>query len=391
MADAPRIAVLISFSGAGGVERMVLNLVEEFARRGYAIDLLLIRAEGEHLRQLPEGVNVVRLGVKHTLASVPPLARWLRQNRPPVLLVAKDRAGRAALWARRLSGVDTRIAIRLGTNLSAALAGRGWLRRVTRTLPMRWSYRLAERVIAVSRGVAEDTARVTGLPPERISVAHNPVITPRLLALAETPVEHRWLNEREAPVILGAGRLTRQKDFPTLIRAFARVRARRPCRLIILGDGGQRSELLALAGELGVASDVDLPGFAANPYAWMRAADLFVLSSLWEGSPNVLTEAMACGTPVVSTDCPSGPRETLQDGRFGPLVPVGDADALGQAIIDTLANPPSAETIQAAVTDFAVAHSANEYLDILGLPRQAQPPEAQGPKTSSPQRHGAHQ
>ena len=365
----PRLAVLISFSGAGGVERMMLNLVEEFVRRGYHIDLLLIRAEGEHLRELPEGVNVIRLGVQHTLASVPPLARWLRRNQPPVLLVAKDRAGRAALWARRLAGVNTRIAIRLGTNLSAALAGRGWLRRVTRTLPMRWSYRMAEQVIAVSHGVAEDTARVTGMPPEHISVAHNPVITPRLLALAETPLEHPWFVEHETPVILGAGRLTRQKDFHTLIRAFAQAREVRPCRLIILGDGGQRDELLALATELGVAEDVDLPGFAANPYAWMRAADLFVLSSRWEGSPNVLTEAMACGTPVVSTDCPSGPRETLQDGRFGPLVAVGDDKGLGQAILDTLAAPPAAEAMRAAVADFAVARSADEYLDILGLPR----------------------
>jgi len=270
--------------------------------------------------------------------------------------------------------VDTRIAIRLGTNLSAALAGRGWLKRVTRTLPMRWSYRMAEQVIAVSRGVAEDTTQVTGLPPERIRVAHNPVITPRLLALAKEPVEHPWLAEREAPVILGAGRLTRQKDFHSLIRAFARARATRPCRLIILGDGGQRDELLALAAELGVAGDVDLPGFAANPYAWMRAADLFVLSSRWEGSPNVLTEAMACGTPVVSTDCPSGPRETLQNGRFGPLVAVGDDAALGQAILDTLAAPPAAEAMRAAVADFAVARSADEYLDILGLPRTLESP-----------------
>ena len=368
MTDTPRLSVLISFSGAGGVERMVLNLVEEFARRGYRIDLLLIRAEGEHLRDLPEGVNVVRLGVEHTLASVLPLARYLRQHRPPLLLVAKDRAGRAALWARRLAGVDTRIAIRLGTNLSAALAGKSRLQRAARTLPMRWSYRMAERVIAVSHGVAADTARVTGLAEERISVAHNPVVTPRLLALAEEPVHHPWLDNHDLPVILGAGRLTRQKDFPTLLRAFAHARAARPCRLIILGEGRQREDLLALARELGVAEDLDLPGFAANPYAWMRQADLFVLSSRWEGSPNVLTEAMACGTPVASTDCPSGPIETLQNGRLGPLVPVGDHTALGQAILDTLASPPSAEVLKQAVADFAVARSADEYLQILGLP-----------------------
>jgi glycosyltransferase involved in cell wall biosynthesis len=374
--DAPHFSVLISFSGAGGVERMVLNLLAEFARRGYRIDLLLIRAEGEHLQHLPEGVNVIRLGVEHTLASVLPLARYLRAERPAVLLVAKDRAGRAALWARRLAGVDTRIAIRLGTNLSAALAGKPWLQRAARTLPMRWSYRMAERVIAVSHGVAEDTARVTGLPPARISVAHNPVVTPRLLALAEEPVTHPWFDAHDQPVILGVGRLTRQKDFPTLLRAFAHARITKPCRLIILGEGKQRSDLLTLATELGVAGDVDLPGFVANPYAWMRQADLFVLSSRWEGSPNVLTEAMACGTPVISTDCPSGPIETLAGGRYGPLVEMGDHLALGQAILNTLAAPPSAERLKEAVADFAVAHSADEYLDILGLTRT--PPPALG-------------
>ena len=367
--DAPHFSVLISFSGAGGVERMVLNLLAEFARRGYRIDLLLIRAEGEHLQHLPEGVKVIRLGVEHTLASVLPLARYLRAERPPVLLVAKDRAGRAALWARRLAGVDTRIAIRLGTNLSAALAGKPWLQRAARILPMRWSYRMAERVIAVSRGVAEDTARITGLPPARISVAHNPVVTPRLLALADEPATHPWFDAHDQPVILGVGRLTRQKDFPTLLRAFAHARKTRPCRLIILGEGRQRSDLLSLAAELGVTGDVDLPGFVTNPYAWMRQADLFVLSSRWEGSPNVLTEAMACGTPVVSTDCPSGPIETLAGGRYGPLVNMGDHVALGQAILNTLAAPPSAEVLREAVADFAVAHSADEYLDILGLAR----------------------
>lgn len=362
-----RIAVLASFSGHGGVERMVLNLVREFARRGLPVDLLPIRAEGGHFRDLPPEVEVVDLKARHSATAIPAIAGYLRRVRPAALLAAKDRAGRAAVWGRRLAGVDTRVVIRLGTTLSAALAGRGRWARQARYWPMRSVYPGADRIVAVSRGVADDTLAITGLPPERVTVVRNPVITPELADLAAADVDHPWLQDDGVPVLLGVGRLTRQKDFSTLLRAFARLRAERPCRLVVLGEGRDRPALEALAAELGVAADLDLPGFSDNPYPWMARADCFVLSSRWEGSPNVLTEAMAVGTAVVATDCPSGPREVLRGGTVAPLVPMGDAAALAEAVRGVLDAPPDATALRAAVAGYTVERSADGYLAALGL------------------------
>ncbi|MDD3517445.1 MAG: glycosyltransferase [Chromatiales bacterium] len=359
-----RLAVLVSYSGAGGVERMMTNLVTAFAADGQPLDLLLIRDDSEHLTALPSNVRVIRLGSRHALTTVPALVRYLRRARPSVLLAAKDRAGRAALIARALAGIDTRIVIRLGTHLGAALEARHPLSRWLRTAPMHLLYRHADAVIAVSEGVAADTARITGLAPGRIHVVRNPVVTATLQAGAAQPVPHPWL-EASVPVILGIGRLTRQKDFPTLLHAFARLRAERPARLILLGEGHDRATLERQAAELGVAADVALPGFQSNVYAWLARARLFVLSSAWEGSPNALTEALALGIPVVATDCPSGPRELLQDGRIAPLVPVGDAGALAAAMRQVLDAPPSPDILRAAVTEYRADVAAGHYLEIL--------------------------
>ncbi len=367
MAAKQRLTVLISFSGEGGVERMVLNLIEEFATQGIQVDLLMIRAESAHLNELPASVRVIKLDASHNLTSVPALARYLRNNKPAAMLVAKDRAGRAALWARLIAGVDTRIVIRLGTNLSAALKGRSWLRRWSRYLPMRISYRMAEKIVAVSQGVADDTHNITHLPTDRITVIRNPVVTSRITRLASETVDHPWLINHDIPVIVAAGRFTRQKDFNTLVRAFAHVREQRDCRLIILGEGSLKNELEILSRQLSIDEHISYPGFQVNPYAWLAKADLFVLSSAWEGSPNVLTEALAVGTPVVSTDCPSGPREILQDGHYGPLVEVGDHKTLADAILKTLDQPLPADTLRAAVTEYTAEISARRYLDILGL------------------------
>jgi len=363
-----RLAVLISLSGEGGVERMVLNLVRAFAATpGLAVDLVLIREESRHLQALPDNVRVVRLGVRHSLLAVPAIARYLRRSRPDALLAAKDRAGRAALLARRLAGVRTRVAVRLGTTLSEAIKDRSALRRWLRYLPIRALYRRADAIVAVSEGVAADVTATARVPREQVRVVRNPVVTPELFREAEAPVDHPWLADSAVPVVMGIGRLTRQKDFPTLIRAFAVVRRQRPLRLIILGEGRDRAALEQLAEREGVGADVALPGFQANPYAWLARARLFVLSSAWEGSPNALTEAMALGVQVVATDCRSGPRELLDAGRYGPLVPVGDAEALAGAMREALDHPLPPEILKSAVRDYAAETSARRYLEVLGL------------------------
>lgn len=363
----PDIAVLASFSGEGGVERMLLNLVNAFAARGYRVDLLLIRADSKHLDEIHPAVHRIDLGSRHTGTSLLPLMRYLRMQRPARMLVAKDRAGRLAVRARRLARVDTRLVVRLGTNLSEALSTKSALQRWLRLRPIRKYYPLIDHIIAVSEGVAEDTMSISGIASERVSVVRNPVITARLRQLATDPPPHPWAKEKQAPLIVGAGRLTLQKDFATLIRALSLLPKELNAHLIILGEGDKRGELAQLAAELGVRERVDLPGFTANPYAYMAAADLFVLSSRWEGSPNVLTEAMALDRPVVSTDCPSGPAEILEDGRIAPLVAVGDHAALAAAMAKVLREPPQPGVIRAAVREYDVELSADRYLEILGL------------------------
>lgn len=362
----PPLAVFASFSGSGGVERMLVNLLCGLIEQGQSVELVLVRAASPHLACLPAAVKRVQLNATHTLAAIPALARYLRERRPSVLLVAKDRAGRAAVLARALARTDTPLVLRLGTQLSAAMAVRTPLERWLRYAPIRLLYPRIERIVAVSQGVADDTAAIARIPRARIEVIRNPVITPALDLQAAAPCAHPWLAPGQPPAILGVGRLQRQKDFPTLIRAFARLRATHDCRLLILGEGSGRARLTALAAELGVSEWIALPGFQTNPYAFLIRARLFVLSSAWEGSPNALTEAMALGVPVVATDCPSGPAEILDGGRYGTLVAVGDVAALAEAMRATLERPLSPTTLRAAVAEYSQQRSAAQYLRILG-------------------------
>lgn len=368
-----KLAIFVSFSGDGGVERVIANLCRGFLERGYTVDLLLVKARGAHLSSIPEGVNIIRLGSSHTVLCLLPLIRYLRREHPPALLAAKNRGNRVAVLARMLAGVDTRIVIRMDTHLSKALERSSVLRRLSYYLPMRWLYPKADAIVAVSQGVADDTANIIGVAPERITVIHNPVITPDLAEQAAVAVEHPFLAPKSLPVLVGSGRFTRQKDFPTLLRAFAKVRALNPCRLLILGDGDpqERTQLEALAAELGITDDLSMPGFLPNPYAYIAKCDLFVLSSIWEGSPTVLTEALALGVPVVATDCPSGPQEITQGGRYGRLVPMHDPEALARAIVAALGQTHDPETLRTAVADYTVAASADGHLRVMGLPAEA--------------------
>lgn len=367
----PRLAILVAFTGDGGVENMIANLARGLAARGIALDILLLKARGGHVARLPGEARILRLNARTSLLALPAVIRYLRRERPVTLLAAKDRAGRLALIARRLSGVPTRIVLRLGMHLSGSLAGKSRLRRWSRWVFVRRLYPSADAIIAVARGLADDMIRNGGLPPERLHVVPNPSVPDDLEARIAQPVSHPWLTaDRSEPVIIAAGRLRPQKDFVTLLHAFARFAATGMGRLIILGEGECRAELESRACELGIEGRVALAGFIDDPLPWLARADLFVLSSAFEGSPNVLVEAMACGTPVVATDCPSGPRDILDNGRHGPLVPVGDAEALARAMAERLAAPRNAEGLRTAVAAHRTAHAVDAYLRILDPQRR---------------------
>jgi glycosyltransferase involved in cell wall biosynthesis len=370
-ADGKRLAVFAATSGHSGVDRVLGNLIRQFDAWGIAVDLLGVRGHGPHLPEA--GLSQLRridLGTAHVYAALPALTAYLRRERPAALLTDKDRVNRTAILGRALARSPTRLAVRIGTTVSVNLASRGRLERSLQRASMRWLYPLADQVLAPSAGVADDLTGYTGLPRDHIRVVRSPIVTPDLARLSREPSGHPWLDaDGEAPVVLGVGELGSRKDFQTLIRGFARVRAERPCRLVILGRGRRRDSLLRLAAELGVAADVDLPGFAANPYAAMARARVFVLSSRWEGMPVVLIEALACHTPAVATDCPSGPREILAGSPAGTLVPVGDPGAMAAAIADRLDRSVPAAAFEAAVAEYRVERSAAAYLEALGMAR----------------------
>ncbi|MGQ9659179.1 MAG: glycosyltransferase [Thermochromatium sp.] len=371
MSQPPRIACLFSTSGHSGVDRLARHLLPALVRRGYRVDLLKVRKHGPHLEHCDPAPRIVDLGTTHTLLALPAVVRYLRRERPTVMLSDKDRVNRLALAARALAGTPTRLILRSGITISVDLASRGALERWVQRQSMRHLYRFADRVLVPSLGAADDMAAYTGLERARIRAVPSPVV-PSPLFEASLPIpDHPWYAPEQPPLILSVGELCGRKDFATLLRAFARLRARRPARLMILGEGRHRERLLALAKSLGVEDDFALPGFVPQPYAYMAHAALFAFSSRWEGLPFAVVEALAVGTPVVSTDCPSGPREILDGGRYGPLVPVGDDVALAEAMRTTLADPLPRAMLQQAARRFEIETATSAYLDAMGLPAWA--------------------
>ena len=359
-----RLAIYTPSMRGGGAERVILNLSRGIAERGYALDLVLAQAEGPFLAEAADSVRVVDLKASRVLMSMPALVRYLRHERPLAMLAVQNHTNIIALWARRLAGVSLRLIVSEHNSLSRSAQHSSSLRgRLRRELNKRF-YPWADGIVAVSKGVADDLAHVGGIPREDIQVIYNAIVTPELREKAKAPLGHPWFNPGQPPVLLGVGRLTPQKDFGTLIQAFARVHETRRVRLLILGEGQERLALERLVRKLGLDKDVSMTGFVANPFAYMARASIFVLSSRWEGLPTVLIEALCCGALLISTDCPSGPREILADGAYGELVPVGDEVALARAIETTLdreAPRPSHKSWQPFETEGVV----NRYIDML--------------------------
>jgi len=304
-------------------------------------------------------------GTPRMMRRLPGLVRYLREHRPDALLAFGTQSNLAAILARAIAGASVRVVVSERNTLSVVVRNARAPVRLAYPRLIGSLYPHADAIVAVSRGVASDLSVRAGIPRDRVVAICNGLDAAVVAQASQAPLADAWLAESGKPLILGIGRLHRQKDFATLLRAFAATRPARGARLAILGEGPERRRLEALARRLGIDADVYLPGFVSNPATWMHRASVVVLSSGWEGFPNVLLEALAVGCPVVSTDCPSGPREILADGEYGRLVPVGDHAAMAAAILSTLEAPPPASKLRARASEFSLAVTVGGYRRVL--------------------------
>ena len=359
-----KIALFVGSLGGGGAERAMLDIGRGLAHRGFVVDLVLMQSAGPYLENVPDSVRVVSLNTTGLPSTLPALMHYLRRRRPSVLLSTLPTCNAAALMARVQLRRCLPVIVRQASHFSTDRATRSLRGRIALAVEQAL-WRFADAIVTNSCAGAGDLKRIAPRISPLVRVIRNPVVWPDLRARATEPVDHPWLSDDDVPVVLTAGRLSPVKNHAALLRAFALVAVERSARLVIIGEGAERDRLMASAKELGIADKVDLPGFQRNPFAWMARARVFVMSSLFEGAPNVLVQAMACGTPVVSTDCPGGTREILGDGAWGALTPVGDHRALAAAISDAMDNPTAPGELIERANDFSAESSINGYEDVI--------------------------
>jgi glycosyltransferase involved in cell wall biosynthesis len=331
-----RLLVFRPTIGQGGADRNTLILLQLLDRKLFALQLALMKREGEFLVDLPSDVELHVLDASSLWTAWWPLWKLLRSDSPDIVLSTSSGGNIPTALAHLLA--HRRIRLVLSERSTIEREGFTLKRRLTRQLK-RWLYQRADAIAAISQGVQNDVIRNLRVSPDKVSVVYNPVLDESLRTLWQEPVEHPWFSE-EIPVVLAAGRMVPAKDYPTLLRAFRLVRDRCVARLLILGEGHLRAELECLVKHLGLESDVSMPGFDKNPFRYMARCQIYVLSSIFEGLGSALIQAMACGAPVIATDCPFGPAEIIiEPGRDGILVPPRDFEALAREIVRLLEHP----------------------------------------------------
>jgi len=348
MKQSPDVALFARWISGGGAERVISNLANGFAERGLNVDLIIIQSREGETEPFHPNVRIIDLDIQdnsslrfipsslQSVQALPKLAAYLREYHPPVLMSATHYINEIALLAKKFALVSTRVIVTEHTFLSQETKFVEQLSSRMVPFTVKALYSLADEIVAVSHGVAQDLANFMLIKSKPIRVIYNSVVTPEIYELAQHEVDHPWFREKNQAIIIGSGRFVKQKDFSTLLRAFSKLRKSCPARLVLLGDGRERKALEELAIALNIADDLWMPGFVSNPYAFVAKADLFVLSSAWEGLPTALIEALALKIPIVSTDCPSGPSEILRKGEYGCLVPVGNVDAMAVAMANVL-------------------------------------------------------
>ncbi|GET42664.1 glycosyltransferase [Microseira wollei] len=369
------ITFLLPSFQPSGLQRVAINLIKQLHQLGIPLDVVVASGKGAYLNEIPSGVRVIdfQTPIEDRISSASrvtlPLARYLRNEKPQALVSHFNVFNVVAGMAKTLALSPVNLILVEHTSFSITYDKRQkhyGVREELLPILRRWFYPRADAVVAVSKGLAQELETYLRLKPGSVKTIYNPVIDESVLSKAKAPVEHPWFQPGELPVILGVGRLTQEKDFPTLIRAFALVRRVQPARLVILGEGKEQSKLNALIRELGLENDVAIPGFVSNPYAYMARSAAFVLSSYREGLSTVIIEALAVGIPVVSTDCPNSPAEILENGKYGELVAVGDSEAMAKAILKVLSGD-SKSVDSSWLEQFALATSTQQYLQLMGI------------------------
>ncbi len=376
----PDVALFTRWLSGGGAEKVITNLARGLAAQGMKVDLIIMESrKDEAIAPFPPNVRLVNLDIQpnerrrwslptafQSLRSLPMLVDYLKAYAPPVLLSATHFINETALLAKLLARSSTRVIVSEHTYLSHEVKLTEQVSSRVIPLTVRALYPLADGVVAVSQGVAEDLQQFMWPWRKPVQVIYNSVVTPEMAELSQQTVDHPWFQNKTAPIVVSGGRFVRQKDFPNLLRAFARLREQMPARLVLLGSGREGRNLRHLAADLGITDDFWMPGFVENPYPYLRQADVFALSSAWEGLPTVLIEALSLGTPVVSTDCPSGPAEILRNGEYGKLVPVNDPEALAAALQQALQQEPQLAP-DWWIDQFTPTMAIRRYMHLLGV------------------------
>jgi len=368
-----KIAFFLPNLGGGGTERNAVNLVNNLNREKYAVSLVLGKAEGVFINEISKDVPIINLNASYTLGFFLKLIRYFYKEKPDIFISAFPHINIVSIMARDLSGAKAKVVIteqitvsilkRTARNLSRRLVARFILPYL-----IRFIYPRAEAIICVSRGVADDLSKIIH-SSDKIGVIYNPIAISEIDKLAQDSVDHPWFFDLKIPVILMVGRLNKTKDYLNLLKAFKLVIQKRPARLTILGKGPEEKKIKLFAYKLGLSDNILFLGFQENPYKYMKRASVFVLSSFHEGFGNVIVEAMACGTPVVSTDCMSGPGEIIENGENGILVPVANYKALAEAVLKVLDNPFLARKLseqgKKRAEYFSIERSVKKYEEIF--------------------------
>ena len=357
-----RIAILLPNLAGGGAEHVNIWLAKEFLKRGFCVEFVLLQKTGELVDLIPEGAEIYDLRAVRFRSAILPLVKYMRNRKPGAVIANMWPLTSVAVLAHRLARARCRLLVSEHCTLSHHEGKRGLMHNIALRASLASTYRLADERVAVSAGVASDLALLSGIRRDRFEVVYNPIPAPMFTDKNEAEeVWGGWTGKR----VISVGALKPEKNYTVLIEAFSRLLRKQDAKLLLLGDGPLRCELELQIADRGLEGKVLMPGFRINPVPFYRSADLFVLSSDYEGFGNVIVEALACGLPVVSTDCPGGPAEILDFGRFGALVSCGDPKALADAMFEMLNQSHDRMALMDRAADFLPHLAADKYLRLL--------------------------